>query len=233
VQLTSEDRVTGLDPIFGPMGIEAGRAIWEQRALSMREKACLTIAADLSVPELGLPFELHVAMALGQARMSVEDLRELLRHVAPDAGFNIVAMGFQRLATVAAELGHNPESSARRTDGGAQVYDDATMAALRKLDPEFANVVDRMSRQLWWRSGLSIRERCLATLAVDVIGGTLGAPFEAHVRLCRQAGLTKAECQAAVRILAEFSIPKAWQALVVLDSLVATDRATDARAVSS
>jgi alkylhydroperoxidase/carboxymuconolactone decarboxylase family protein YurZ len=219
MQLMSEERVTGLDPVFGPMGIEAGKAIWSEKALSVREKAVLLITADLCVPELGLPFELHVGMALGQAKMSVEDLRELLRHIAPDAGFNIVAMGFERLARVAVELGKDPDSSASPMEPGGPVYDDATLAAVRKLDPAFARDIDRMRRELWSRPGLSRRERCFATFAVDVIGGTLGAPFEAHVRLCREAGLTTAECHAAIRALAEFSIPKAWQALVVFNSL--------------
>ncbi|MBR0751090.1 carboxymuconolactone decarboxylase family protein [Bradyrhizobium jicamae] len=223
MQLVSEQRVTSLDPVFGPMGIEAGKAIWGAQALSMREKAVLLIAADLCVPELGMPLELHVGMALGQVKMSVEDLRELLRHIAPDAGFNIVAMGFQRLAEIATELGHDVSSTASRSYGRDAVYDDATLATLRRLDSDFADEIDRLSRQLWSRPGLSMRERCLATFAVDVVGGTLGAPFVAHVRLAQKAGLTRAELQVALRALAEFSIPKAWQALVALDALL-TDR---------
>jgi 4-carboxymuconolactone decarboxylase len=229
MQLMSEERVTGLDPVFGPMGIEAGKAIWGEQVLSMREKAILLISADLCVPELGLPFELHVGMALGQAKMSVEDMRELLRHIAPDAGFNIVAMGFERLRRVAVELGQDSNSSASRMESGEPVYDEATLAAVRKLDLGFARDLDRMSRQLWSRPGLSRRERCLATFAVDVIGGTLGAPFAAHVGLCRQAGLTTAECHAAIRALAEFSIPKAWQALIAFNSLVSNQQSGEER----
>jgi 4-carboxymuconolactone decarboxylase len=220
MQLMSEERVTSLDPIFGPMGIEAGKAIWGRQELSMREKALLLISADLCVPELGLPFELHVGMALSQAGMSVEDLRELLRHIAPDAGFNIVAMGFQQLSRIAREVGHDPDSSASPIEGEEPVYDDATLSRVRELDPEFAAQIDHISRRLWSRPGLSRRERCLATFAVDVVGGTLGAPFEAHVQLCRDAGLTKKECHAALRALAEFSIPKAWQALIAIDPLL-------------
>jgi alkylhydroperoxidase/carboxymuconolactone decarboxylase family protein YurZ len=229
MQLMSEERVTGLDPVFGPMGIEAGKAIWSEPALSMREKAILLIAADICVPELGLPFELHVGMALGQAKMPVEDLRELLRHMAPNAGFNVVAMAFQRLTEVASKLGHDPETSASASEGKGRVYDEATLASIAKLDPDFATDIDRLSRQLWHRPGLSMRERCLATFAVDVVGGTLGAPFEAHVMLCRQAGLTKKECHAAIRALAEFSIPKAWQALIAFSSLMPDDRTADGR----
>src|SRR4051812_31099382 len=114
MQLTSEERVTRLDPVFGPMGIEAGKAIWSAPELSMREKAVVLLAADVRVPELGLPFELHLGMGLKQAGLSVEDCRELLRHVAPDAGYNITAMAFERLVEVASELGFAADSSATR-----------------------------------------------------------------------------------------------------------------------
>ncbi|WP_424630172.1 carboxymuconolactone decarboxylase family protein [Bradyrhizobium sp. SYSU BS000235] len=234
MQLMSEERVTSLDPVFGPMGIEAGKAIWSDTALTMREKAILLITADLCVPELGLPFELHVGMALGAARMPVEHLRELLRHIAPDAGMNIVAMGFAKLTGIIAEQGLpsssvTPARERGAQDGeqaGEQVYDDATLAELHQFDPQFADDVDRISRALWHRPGLSRRERCLATFAVNVVGGTLGAPFAAHVALCRDAGLTKTELHAALRALAEFSIPKAWQALIALHELWPQRRAT-------
>jgi alkylhydroperoxidase/carboxymuconolactone decarboxylase family protein YurZ len=229
MKLESEERVTSLDPVFGPMGIEAGRALWQQSALSMREKAILLIAADVCVPEFGLPFELHVGMALGQAGMSVEDLREVLRHIAPDAGFNIVAMAFQRLVEVATALGYDTRSTASRLERNETVYAESTLDALRSIDPEFANDMDRTTRQLWHRPGLSRRERCSATFAVDVISGVLGAPFAALMDVCRDAGLSRTDCQAAIRVLAEFSRPKAWQALIAPDAQFIEPRATVAR----
>src|SRR5215471_12428321 len=116
MQLTSEDRVTSLDPVFGSMGIEAGRAIWALRELTMREKAVLFLAADVCVPQFGLPFELHLAMALKQAEIPVEDLRELFRHIAPDAGYGITATAFQRLVEVAKTLGLDPRPKSTRID---------------------------------------------------------------------------------------------------------------------
>ena len=56
-------------------------------------------------------------------------------------------------------------------------------------------------------------------MAVDVVGGTLGAPFEAHMLLARQAGLRQNELKAALILLAEYSIPKAWEALDALRKL--------------
>lgn len=222
MQLKSEDRVLALDPVFGPMGIEAGRAIWDDQTLSMREKAFLLIAADVGVPELGLPFELHVGMARSAAGASEEHLRELLRHIAPDAGFNIVAMAFQKLAELVPSQPHTAAPSP--LEKPAAIRHDGALAGLADLDPPLARQAQDQRRRLWRGPGLSARERCLATLAVHVIGGTLGAPFEAHVSLCREAGLTDLDLHVAMRLLAEFSLPKAWQAL---DRLAQVSRRPD------
>jgi len=222
MQLASEDRVTSIDPVFGSMGIEAGRAIWGLRELTMREKAVLFLAADVCVPEFGLPFELHLTMALKQADMPVEDVRELFRHIAPDAGYGITATAFQRLVEIAKALGLDPRSNGTRSSG-ARIehppdagYSDATLAALHELDPDFCAYVEDQARRLWHRGGLTRRERLFATLAVDVIGGTLGPPFRSHLALAGDAGISGKDLRAAMEVLAEFSIPKVWEALIAL-----------------
>lgn len=47
MKLASEERVLTLDPVFGRMGVEAGRSIWSIEELTMREKTFLCLAADL------------------------------------------------------------------------------------------------------------------------------------------------------------------------------------------
>lgn len=82
MKLTSEERVTRLDPVFGPMGIAAGRHIWSIPQLTMREKTFLCLVADVCHPHLALPFELHVEMGMKQG-ITKEDFRECLRHLGP------------------------------------------------------------------------------------------------------------------------------------------------------
>lgn len=218
MKLESENRVTELDPVFGRMGIEAGKAIWEDPDLSPREKAVLLIAADICVPELGLPFELHLGMAVKHAEMSAEDVREVLRHVAPLAGFNIVAMAFERALEILRALGHDTRSSAHPTPPSAPIHSSGAFQELRRADPLLAANIERTAAQLWRRGGLCPRERCYAALAVDVMSQTLDGPFGEHLHLCQQAGLSKEACASAIRILAEFSGVKAWQARLALDS---------------
>ncbi|MFB6451290.1 DUF3224 domain-containing protein [Bradyrhizobium tunisiense] len=222
MELVSPDRVMRLDPVFGTMGLEAGRKIWSPSQLSLREKAVLLLAGDVTVRELGLPFELHTAMAVKNANMSVEDLRELLRHVAPAAGLNPTSRAFERLAAVVAELGQNSDSAATRTPAPypPTPYPVDALGRLRTADPKLAETIGNQSAELWSRPGLSHRERLFASLAVDVAGGTLGEAFAAHIRMAASAGITRTELNEALDVIAEYSTVRAWDAAIVLDGIL-------------
>ncbi|WP_298873174.1 DUF3224 domain-containing protein [uncultured Bradyrhizobium sp.] len=209
-----------LDPVFGAMGLEAARSIWSPSLLSTREKACLLLSGDIAVRELGLPFELHVAMALSKANMSAEDLRELLRHVAPAAGLNPTSRAFERLIVVVAELGHSPDSRGARAPAPhpATPYPADVLGAIRAADPQLALRIESQSAELWARTGLSHRERIFASLAIDVVGGSLGQAFAAHARMGLAAGIAAADLHEAFRVLAEYSTVRAWEATVALES---------------
>jgi alkylhydroperoxidase/carboxymuconolactone decarboxylase family protein YurZ len=185
----------------------------------LSEKAGLLIAADICVPELGLPFELHVTMAVKQSSMTGEDLRELLRHVAPLAGYNIVAMAFERSVAILAGLGVDVQSTSKPSQVTGRIYAGAAFSDLRAVDPALASMIETDAASLWHREGITRRERCFATLAVHVVHQTIDAPFQEHLRICREAGLTKDECAAAIRMLAEFSSLKAWRARLALEQL--------------
>ncbi|TPN43334.1 carboxymuconolactone decarboxylase family protein [Mesorhizobium sp. B1-1-7] len=218
MELLSEDRVARLDPVFGSMGLGAGRAIWSDTKLRPREKCILMIASDVRIPELGLPFELHIVMALERAHMSVEELREALRHIAPYAGLNITSMAFERMIDIAHKSGFDTRSDAARHQAGSKAapYRETDLASLRSANPGLANTVSRISAELWGRDILGHRERALAMLAIDVVGGTLGSPFAAHVAIAREAGLGDEELGEMIEILSEFSLPRAWQAAEAL-----------------
>jgi alkylhydroperoxidase/carboxymuconolactone decarboxylase family protein YurZ len=227
MDLVSPDRVMQLDPVFGAMGVEAGRKIWSPSLLSAREKAVLLLAGDVAVRELGLPFELHAAMALSKAKMSIEDLREIFRHVAPVAGLNPASRVFERLKAVALKLGQSPESNAVRTSAPhpPAPYPSGVLETLRAADPQLAATIEGQSAELWGRPGLSRRERVLASLAIDIASGTFGQAFAAHVRMALAAGVTRIELHEALRALAEYSTARAWEATIAVERLLrsATD----------
>jgi alkylhydroperoxidase/carboxymuconolactone decarboxylase family protein YurZ len=217
MKLESEERVTELDPVFGQMGIEAGKELWSDPALSTREKAVVLIAADICVPELGLPFELHLGMAIKHAEMSAEDVREILRHLAPLAGFNIVAMAFQRALEILKGLGQDIESVDDQRPPNGPIYCGNAFRELQRVDAKLAANIERSASRLWQRERLTRRERCYAALAVNVISQALDGPFSEHLQLCRRAGMTKEDCASAIRMLAEFSGVKAWRARLALE----------------
>jgi 4-carboxymuconolactone decarboxylase len=179
MRLASEDRVTALDPIFGQMGIEAGRHIWSIPHLTLREKTFLCLVADVCHSHLGLPFELHVGMGMKQG-VTKEDFRELLRHLGPYAGYTACAAAFERFLEVAKHL-RMPEPIAPERDEGeaalAPGYPTSVLEHLGRLDAPLAEYVAQQAHHVWGRGGLSHRERAIVWLAVDVFYQTLDEPI--------------------------------------------------------
>jgi 4-carboxymuconolactone decarboxylase len=229
MRLASEDRVTALDPIFGQMGIEAGRHIWSIPHLTPREKTFLCLVADVCHPHLGLPFELHVGMGMKQG-VTKEDFRELLRHLGPYAGYTACAVAFERFLEVAKHL-RMPEPIAPERDEGeaalAPGYPTGVLEHLGRLDAPLAEYVAQQAHHVWGRGGLSRRERAIVWLAVDVLYQTLDESFQVHVDLALQSGASREDLRAVVRFLAEFGIPRAWRALQALDRHLGESFETD------
>lgn len=222
MDLVSRDQILRLDPVFGAVGLEAGRKVWAPSRLSPREKTVLLIAGDVTVRELGLPFELHTAMALDKVGMSVEDLREILRHVAPAAGLNPTSRAFERLAAIAKAIGKGEASNEVRAPGPhpAAPYPADALIDLRVAAPALAADIEAQTAELWARPHLSHRERLFANLAVDIVAGTLGPTFAAHVAMAFRAGITPAEIREALRVLAEYSTARAWEAAMAHEQIL-------------
>jgi alkylhydroperoxidase/carboxymuconolactone decarboxylase family protein YurZ len=220
MRLPSEERVIALDPIFGQMGIEAGRSIWSISELTMREKTFLCLVADVCHPHLGLPFELHIGMGMQQG-LTTEDFREVLRHLGPYAGYTTCAVAFERLLEIARQMGIQEPMEPQRPEEGAALapgYPTSILEDLRRLDGTFAAYVASHAHRVWGRGGLSRRERVIIWLAVDVLYQTLDASFLAHVDLALQSGVSRQDLYAVVRFLAEFGLSKAWRAMHALNS---------------
>ncbi|QBD76125.1 DUF3224 family protein [Ktedonosporobacter rubrisoli] len=220
MKLASEERVMALDPVFGQMGIEAGRSIWSIEELTMREKTFLCLVADVCHPHLGLPFELHVGMGMKQG-LTLEDFREVLRHLGPYAGYTACAMAFERLIEIARQMGIKEPLESPRPEADVALapgYPTGVLDDLRQLDETFAAYVASHAHRVFGRGRLSRRERTLIWLAVDVLYQTLDASFLAHVDLALQSGVSRQDLRAVFRFLAEFGLPKAWRGLHALNN---------------
>jgi alkylhydroperoxidase/carboxymuconolactone decarboxylase family protein YurZ len=100
------------------------------------------------------------------------------------------------------------------------VFGASTKEVISALDAPFADFAIRHTTQVWQRGGLTAWERVYLALAVDVQYQTLGASFHFHIKQAVQSGATREQIKAVLRFLAEFSIPKAWQAFQMLTPLL-------------
>ncbi|MFJ2031601.1 carboxymuconolactone decarboxylase family protein [Streptosporangium sp. NPDC087985] len=204
------ERVVVLDPDFGRMAVEAGEHAVGLPGLTLREKAFTWIASDVCHGHLGLPFELHLTVAR-QTGAGWAELREVLRHLAPYAGYPAVVEAFARLTQIQGPQG----------DPGISALDtmDATEPALPiGVDADFARWATMQHTDRWCRPLLTHRERALLCVAVDVLQQTLGAPLSAHVRMALAAGANAETLRALLRVMGELGMSKVWQAFPELEN---------------
>jgi alkylhydroperoxidase/carboxymuconolactone decarboxylase family protein YurZ len=211
-QLAGVDALTALDPVFAQLAVGVGHNLWGLTHLTMREKAFVCLTADLCHPHLDLPLAMHVQMALTNG-VEPEAIRELFRHLGPYVGYPILVTAFQRLT----ELGL-PE--ARDTDSVEPVPLTGPLARavndLEEVDPGLAAFTEDQLAQRWARPHLSVRERAIACLTVDVFYQTLGESMRLHAALARADGATEETFRDLIRGLAEFGLARAWAAAEAL-----------------
>ena len=208
IRLSGAEALTALDPVFAQYAAGAGHNLWGLRHLTMREKAFVCLTADLCHPHLGRPLAMHLRMALDNGT-GPEAIRELCRHLAPYVGYPIVVTALQRLT----ELGL-PEAEDDRPVEPTPLSGPLARAvhALENVDPGLAAFTEDQFAQRWARPHLSVRERALACLVVDVFYQTLGESLRLHAELARTAGATDDTLRDLLRGVAEFGLPRAWAA---------------------
>lgn len=207
-----------LDPIFAEMAVVAGHTIWGLSYLTMREKAILCLTADLCHPHLGVPMAMHVKMALDNG-VEPRAIRELLRHLGPYVGYPILVPAFQQLA----ELGVPVEDDPAPLEDGSLPPDLAAFVSSLTA-PGLAAFTRGQLAQRWSRPGLSVRERAIACLAVDILYQTLGDSFRLHVGLALAAGADGDVLDEVLQGIAEFGLARAWNAAHLIAELPTTSQ---------
>lgn len=217
-QLAGADDLARLDPVFAQMAVIAGHNIWGLSHLTMREKTILCLTADLCHPHLGLPMAMHVTMALDNG-VEPQAIRELLRHLGPYVGYPILVPAFQRLTELSVPGEDDPaplENAPLSPELAAFVRAIPT--------PGLAAFTEEQLTQRWSRPGLSIRERAIACLAVDILDQTLGDSFRLHLDLALAAGADGDVLDDVLRGIAEFGLARAWTAAHLIADLPTTSR---------
>lgn len=201
--------VVELDAYFGETAIMVGSWTWSRESLSPRFCSLLCMAADIATAGLGLPYEMHVFVALENGADG-RTLHEVVNTVSPWAGY---CQGLLALKSLCESLKTRgvavPESS-------VQALAPEVSALLEAYGPNDAEaggfLVTQMFRH-WTRSGLTTAERALLTIGVHVCLHTLGETFELAIRLARAAGATNQEILSVVRFVAEYGWARSLDAL--------------------
>ncbi|WP_329044405.1 carboxymuconolactone decarboxylase family protein [Amycolatopsis sp. NBC_01488] len=227
---TNLERLAALDPVFAQMVGATAKYVRAVPELTDREKAFLSVTADVCQASLGLAFRAHVQAGLA-AGVSTADIRALLRFVSYDCGYHAATAGIERIAELEEELGiARPEAEALAPellstgpDAAPSPLPEPTRARLTELDPHFTGFFDLQSRM---RTGhgpgtLSERERGLVSLSVDVHYQTLADTFRAHVGRARRGGAAPEDVRAALRFVAQYGVTRAWHAWEALNPILA------------
>ncbi|QFY08866.1 dehydrogenase [Nonomuraea phyllanthi] len=207
-QLAGAEALARLDPVFAQLAAGVGHNLWGLAHLTMREKAFVCLTADLCHPHLDVPLAMHVQMALSN-QVEPEAIRELYRHLAPYVGYPILVTAFQRLAELGLPEARDDkpvELTPLRGELARAVHD------LAAVDQGLAEFSEEQLAQRWARPGLSVRERAIACLVVDVCYQTLGESLRLHAALARSAGATDDTLRDLVRGVAEFGMARSWAA---------------------
>lgn len=222
-QLSGADDLVRLDPVFAQMAVIAGHNIWGLPHLTVREKAILCLTADLCHPHLGVPMAMHVTMALDNG-VEPEAIRELLRHLGPYVGYPILVPAFRQLA----ELGVTGEDDPAPVEN-VPLRPELAAFVSKIPAPGLAAFTEGQLAQRWSRPGLSVRERAIACLAVDILDQTLGDSFRLHLDLARAAGADRDVLDDVLQGIAEFGMARAWNAARLIADLTTTSQQSVAR----
>jgi 4-carboxymuconolactone decarboxylase len=218
MKLTNQNIVTAMDADFGEMAVKVGQHAWGLAALTMREKAFVFLAADLCAHGLGFPLETHVMMARSQG-VTIAMLREATRHLAPYVGYPTAAEALMRLGDIGS-VDEAEAASPAASRGEPFDVDPAVFQRVTELDSDFGEFFRDQVIDRWSRPELSIRERALCTIAVDVLNGTLDDSFHLHVDVALSHGAGEEQVRAVILLVAEFGIAKAWRAYRALTAIV-------------
>jgi alkylhydroperoxidase/carboxymuconolactone decarboxylase family protein YurZ len=211
-QLAGADALTALDPVFAQYAVSAGHNLWGLPHLTTREKAFICLTADLCHPHLDLPLAMHLQMAVANG-VDTESVRELYRHLAPYVGYPIVVTAFQRLTELGLPEARDTEPITPVPLSGPL---DRAVRDLAAAAPGLAAFTEDQLTHRWARPHLSVRERAITCLVVDVFYRTLDTSLRLHADLALAAGATEETFHDLLRGLAEFGLPRAWAAAAAL-----------------
>jgi alkylhydroperoxidase/carboxymuconolactone decarboxylase family protein YurZ len=169
---------------------------------------------DICIRDFGLPFEMHIQMALAND-VPLADIHELILFAAADAGHPTTFGSLKRFKEVCSEL---------ELDLPTRVDVQAAPVAVRYFEGLQAPPLETDLLQLWarpmvrfWEDGtLGAKERAYLSMIANIAQQVLGPPFAHHARIALKHGATPAELTALLTFSSEFGFSRAWSAAIAL-----------------
>jgi 4-carboxymuconolactone decarboxylase len=155
--------------------------------------------------------------------VAIDDIREVVRHLAPYAGYPTAAEALMRLAEIEQALA--PGRATESAENLPVQLPAEVLDGIRQLDNEFADFVAQQFAERWGRGNLTVRERALATIAVDVMDGTLDDSLRLHLDLALTNGAGEEQARAVLLLLSEFGLAKTWRAYSALNRILSAGTA--------
>ncbi|MGI9336282.1 MAG: carboxymuconolactone decarboxylase family protein [Gammaproteobacteria bacterium] len=220
--------LASVDDQFGDLTTRMAGEVWGRPGLSNKERAFISLGADVCNQTLDGPLGFHAGMAL-QHGATRADVREALLHMVIYGSFPKVLQSIVKLNELYAE--YDTKGLYTTGDGltepppGDQnfVADPAVREALLGVDPHFGDLTSRMAGEVWGRGGLSQKERAFVSLGADVCNQTLSGPLQFHIDMAMRGGATREQVREALLHMTIYgSFPKVLQAIVAMNAHFAT-----------
>jgi alkylhydroperoxidase/carboxymuconolactone decarboxylase family protein YurZ len=210
------------DPILETMRAATERDLWRLERLTPREKVFLAVTADVCQGVFGPAFAQHLARAEA-ASVTNDDLRDVIRHIAYDSGYHVASEAMARIDALDpshADVSERAANIGRAASGTENPFPPFVRASLDTLGEGFGSFMARESRMRADAvSPLTVRERALTTLAIDILYQTLDDTFRIHATRLVRGGGDRETLRDALVFMAQFGATRAWNALRVLETL--------------
>lgn len=95
--------ILALDADFGTMAVRVGTETWSIKELDPQDCALLCIVNDVCNQTLDMPFQMHVQLMITNGAR-LRQVKEILLHLAPHAGYPVVLEALLRLKEIQATL---------------------------------------------------------------------------------------------------------------------------------
>ena len=196
-------------------------SVWADAALSMRDRALVTVAALVTRHETDA-LGPHTELAL-DAGVTPAELSETITHLAFYTGWGNATAAARAMAPVYAARGVSGEDLPSRDPDLLPLNEAAEAARERTVQSNFANVSpgvvattrELLFNDLWLRPDLAPRDRSLVTVAALIAAGQ-PEQMTFHLNRAMDNGLTRSEAGGMLAHLAFYAgWPKVFSAMPV------------------